>query len=351
MKLNTSVFALTALAATIGVGVASDADMHAAGSAVLVEVNGNNLTLADLEQRRPAGMFQARTNYYESQRKLIEGLVDDFLLEQQAKKEGVTVTELLDRHVDKTIAKDPPEETLRVYYEGIDTTESYDALHDKIVDAIRQRRLARAKNAYLQTLRAQASMIIRMAPPRAPITMTNVPVRGSASASVTLLEFADYECPYCQQIQPVLERIEKEYSGKLAFAYKDYPLNMHPNAPKAAEAAHCAGSQGKYWQYHDAILANKQLDLASLKKYARDLKLDTAAFDTCLDSGQKAATVKTNLAEATGLGLSGTPTLFVNGRYVSGELSYERIRSVIAEELSAVEGNGGAAKASAPKNE
>jgi protein-disulfide isomerase len=210
--------------------------------------------------------------------------------------------------------------------------------------------LAKAKNTYLQSLRAQAPMIIRLAPPSAPISMKDVPVRGPSSAAITLLEFADYECPYCQQIQPILERIEKEYKGKLAFAYKDYPLPMHPNAQKAAEAAHCAGSQSKYWEYHDAMLANRQLDLMSLKKYARDVKLDTAAFDTCLDSGQQAGTVKTNLTEAQALGLSGTPTLFVNNRYISGDLTYERLRSLIVEELSAIEMSAGPTANPAPRN-
>lgn len=351
MRLITTVFALSIVGAINGIATASDADMHADSSVVLAEVNGNKLTLADLEQKRAAGMFQARTNYYEAQRKLIESLVDESLLEQRAKKEGLTVEELLDRHVDKAIAKDPPEESLRVYYEGIDTTESYEVMRSKIIDAIRQRRLAKAKNAYVQSLRAQAPMIIRMAPPRAPIAMKNVPVRGAGSSPITMLEFADYECPYCQQIQPILDRIEQEFKGKLAFAYKDYPLPMHPNAQKAAEAAHCAGSQAKYWEYHDAMLTNKVLDLASLKRYARDLKLDTAAFDTCLDGGQKADVVKTNMTEAQGMGLQGTPTVFINGRYVSGELSYERIRNVIAEELSAIEGSVGSGKASARPNE
>jgi protein-disulfide isomerase len=126
---------------------------------------------------------------------------------------------------------------------------------------------------------------------------------------------------------------------------------MHQFAQKAAEAAHCAGDQSRYWEYHDALLANRALDLGSLKRYARDLKLDTAAFDTCLDKGQQAGTVKTNLTEAQNLGLQGTPTIFINGRYISGELTYERLRGVIAEELSAIEMSGSSAAASSPRNQ
>jgi protein-disulfide isomerase len=118
-------------------------------------------------------------------------------------------------------------------------------------------------------------------------------------------------------------------------AFKDFPLPMHPTAPKAAEAAHCAGAQGKYWEYHDVMFAKKQLDLASLKTYAGDLKLDTAAFSACLDKGQMAGLVNEQAAEAQGLALQGTPTFLINGRMVNGALSYEKLRDVIAEELSA----------------
>ena len=318
-------------------GAAPVAGVPSDGTAVLVEGGGLKLTLNDLEEKRPAAMFQARTNYYETERKAIEDLVEQSILDEQAKKEGVTVQQLLEKHVNSAIAKDPSDEALRVYYEGIDTTEPFESVRDKIVDALRQRRIAKAKAAYMQSLHAQNPMTIRLAPPHAPISMKDVAVRGSQGPGVTLVEFADFQCPYCQQIQPSLTKIEAEFKGKVAFAYKDYPLPMHPDAEKAAEASHCAAAQGKYWEYHDVLYANKQLDPPALKTYARDLKLDAKTFETCLDSGQMAGVVGTQNSEAQALGLQGTPTFFVNGRYVSGNVTYERLRSVISEELSAVE--------------
>jgi protein-disulfide isomerase len=198
--------------------------------------------------------------------------------------------------------------------------------------------MAKAKTAYVQSLRSQAPITLRLAPPRAPISMKDVAVRGVANPQVTLLEFADYECPYCQQVQPILAKIEAEFNGKVGFAYKDFPLPMHPDAQKAAEASHCAGAQGKYWEYHDLLFTSKQLDPAALKNHARDLKLDTKAFDTCLDTGEMAGVVKDQGSEAEALGISGTPSFFVNGRAVSGALTYEKLHAVIGEELSAVSG-------------
>ena len=330
--------AASALAAVYCLAAAgADGDTTPAANAVVIEVNGVSLTMADVEQRRPSALFQARTSYYEAQRKTIEEVADEVLLEQQARKEGLTVAQLLEKHVNSVLPKDPSDEALHVYYEGVETTEPYEKVRDQIIDSLRQRRTAKAKTAYLQSLRSQAHVIIRLAPQRAPISMKGVPVRGAEAARITLLEFADYECPYCQQIRPVLERIEAEYKGTLAFAYKDYPLAMHPNAQKAAEAAHCAGAQSKFWEYHDMLGGGKSLDPSALKGYARELKLDAAAFDKCLDGGEKSELVKTQLSEAQALGLQGTPTLFVNGRYISGALTYERVRSVITEELSSMD--------------
>ncbi len=334
--------ALAMFAAAFSVfGADPVADAPSDSAVVLVEGSGIKLTLKDLEDSRAAAMFQARTNYYETERKAVEDLVEQSLLDQQAKKEGLTVKELLDRHVNSVIAKDPSDEALRVYYEGVDTTEPFEAVRGKIVDALRQRRIAKAKAAYMQALHAQNPLTILLEPPRAPISMKDVAVRGTEGTGVTLLEFADFQCPYCQQIQPSLDKIEAEYKGKVSFAYKDYPLPMHAEAEKAAEAAHCAGAQGKYWDYHDVLFAKKQLDQPTLKSYARDLKLDTKEFATCLDSGQMAGVVGAQNAEAQALGVQGTPTFFVNGRYVSGNVTYERLKSVINEELSAVEARAG----------
>lgn len=310
------------------------ADPQPANPAV-VEINGKTLHLSDVEERYPDALFQARTTYYETERRVIDQLIDQYLLEEQARKENVTVDQLLEKHVNTAIVKEPSEEALRVYYEGVDSTESFEALRSKIVDAIHDRRIAKAKTAYIAGLRTSAKILLRLPPPRAPLSMTDTPSRGPATAQVTLLEYADYECPYCQQIQPALNKIEQEFKGTVAFAYKDFPLNIHSNAEKAAEGSQCARLQGKYWEYHDLLASTKQLDPAALKAHARTLHLDTAAFDKCIDGGETADTVKAFQKEAEKLGVQGTPTFFVNGRAITGNVNYDKLRAVIEEELSA----------------
>jgi protein-disulfide isomerase len=302
---------------------------------VLVEIDGTKLTSADIERERPTALFHARNTFYEGEKKAILSFVDDYLLKRQAQRENVAVDQLLERHVNSLIAKDPPEDALRVYYEGVDTTEPYETVRGQIIAHIREVRLSKAKAAYLQSLRAQAKVELHLAPPRAEVATKEIPVRGTSNAPVTIVEYADYECPYCQQAEPIVRKVLDSYDGKVAFTYKDVPLPMHSHAQKASEAAQCAGDQGKFWEFHDLLYSSRQLEISQLKLDARELKLDGEVFDKCLDSDQKLDRVKSQLSEGQSLGLEGTPSFFVNGRFVRGNLSYDEWRRLIDEEIAA----------------
>jgi protein-disulfide isomerase len=332
--------ALLSLYMTVGLVAAADngpsGDSGSSTPTPIVEIDGIKLTLGDFEEKRPGGLFQARNNFYDAERKAVDEFVNDYLLQREAQKENITVAQLLERHVNSAGFKAPSEETLRVYYEGVDTTEPFENVRDKIIEAIRTRRLARAKSAYLQSLRGSAKVVFKLDPPRAPISLKDTPVRGKPDAPVMLVEFADYECPYCQQIQPVVEKLIADYSGRVAFAFKDFPLPMHTHAQQAAEAARCAGTQGKYWEFHDQLFANHQYDTVKLKEIAKGLRLDDKTFNNCLDSGQQAEAVKEHFAESQVLGLPGTPAFFVNGRLINpnGNVSYDTLRQLVDEELA-----------------
>ena len=302
--------------------------------AILVEIDGTRISAAEFNRKKPGALFQAQIALYETQRKALDAFVDEYLLERQAKKENVTVAELLKLHVESGIEKDPSEEVLKVYYEGVDSNEPFETAKEKIREYIRQRRVAKAKAAYMQSLRSEAKIAFRLEPPRAKISLKDTPTRGVPGAPVTLVEFADFECPYCQVVHPHLAKLRGDFGDKLALAFKDLPLPNHANAQKAAEAAHCSGAQGKYWEYHDLLFEKKQFDMAKLKEYARGLNLNGDAFDKCLDSGAQAGRVKKDLAEAQEMAIPGTPAFFVNGRFISAAASYEVLRNAIQEELS-----------------
>ena len=149
------------------------------------------------------------------------------------------------------IPKDPPEEMLRLYYEVINPKETYENVRGQLVDRLRTIRTAKVKAAYLQSLHSKAKVTLGLEVPRVEISVKNAALRGSADAPIMLVEYADYECPYCQQVQPAIDKVISEYKGKVALVFKDTPLPMHANAAKAAEASRCAESQGKFWEYHD----------------------------------------------------------------------------------------------------
>jgi protein-disulfide isomerase len=335
MKLSLTLSLIPLVVCALSTARASDTGTPS-GSTVVVDIDGVKLTADDVEQKLPGRLLQARATYYQTERKTVDEFIEAYLLDRAAKAENLTVDALLERHVNSAIAKDPSEETLRIYYEVVNTAEPYEKIRPQIVERIRQVRIAKLKAAYVESLRAKSNVAILLPAPRAKVSLNGAPIRGTADAPVVLVEYADYECPYCQMVQPTLDKVLGDYKGKVAFAFKDVPLPMHANAVKAAEATRCAQAQGKYWEYHDLLFSSRLVEPAKLKEHARTLKLDGAAFDQCLDSGAKSDAIKTALNEAQDLGLNSTPSFFINGRFTQGNLSYEQLRQIIEEELALV---------------
>ncbi len=346
MKVSRVLVGLLSVAAFAGCSVC--AGQQAKDKDVVAVINNVPITQTDLEQHQAAKLLKARDQYFVAERDALNQLIDDNLLEAQARKEGASVDELLERHVESQV-KDPTEDQLQVYYEGLQTETPYADARPKIVDTIHKLRAEKARAEYLKSLRSAANVQFMLMPPTADVALGDAPARGPRDASVTIIEFADYECPYCQKIHPELKQLEQEFHGQVVFAFKDYPLSMHKHAEKAAEAARCAGRQGKFWEYHDALFEGKNgLDVSVLKVDARTVGLDGAAFDACIDSGAEAAGVKQDIEEGSHLGLTGTPTIFVNKHLFSGTTSYAVLRDMVVEQLALAPPRAKAASVTAP---
>lgn len=300
---------------------------------VVARVSGADLTLSDLQQFEGGKLLQAEFQYYLNERKALEELIDNRLLADEARKKGIPLEQLLETEVYKNV-KDPTEDQLEVYYEGLDTQDSFQSVHDDVLQHIRELRRGKARAAYVEQLRKQAEIHIELLPPSAQVDIAKAYARGSAGAPVVLVEFADYQCPYCQKVNTQIQQLKKEYGDKLTVVYKDFPLPMHHGSEKAAEASRCAGEQGKFWEYHDVLFYSKLTELDALKEHARVLKLDGDRFDTCLDSGAEAAAVKKDLDEAKSLGLTGTPSFFVNGHFFSGVVDYAALKDIVNQQLN-----------------
>lgn len=175
-------------------------------------------------------------------------------------------------------------------------------------------------------------------PEKVEVSIDDDAVKGDKNAKVTIVEFSDFQCPYCGRFAlQTLPSIRKDYvdTGKVKIVFRDFPLSFHENAQKASEAAECAGEQGKYWEMHDKLFQNQQaLDVESLKKYAKEIGLDTAKFNNCLDSGSMASEVKKDFNDGVAYGVTGTPSFFINGQKIVGAQPYEVFKQIIDAELA-----------------
>lgn len=157
--------------------------------------------------------------------------------------------------------------------------------------------------------------------------------RGTDGAKVVIVEFSDFQCPYCAQAEPTIERLLREHAGKVKLVYRHYPLPMHENAFISAEASECAADAGKFWEMHDVMYANQQmLDAAGLKKLASQIGLDGNAFAACLQSGKYAEKVEKDMADGKLFGVQATPTFFIGGQMFEGA-PYDKMKAAIEEEL------------------
>jgi protein-disulfide isomerase len=324
---------ITMLGLGLALGIISNVAVAQDPSTVVAEVGNQKLTAGELQEKEAGKLLQASYKYYLAERDALNQLIDQQVLEMQAAKESLTVDELIKKHVTVSV-KDPTEDQIKFYYEGLSSEEPYETVRGKILDAVREMRTSKAKADYVASLRDQFGVVVELGQPSAQVDIADAYRLGPKDAPVQLIEFGDYECPYCQKAHIELRRLRDQFGDKVALVYKDFPLPMHASSQKAAEAARCAGVQGKFWEFHDALFETHKLQPADLKEEARTLKLDGARFDQCLDSGEQAAAVKKDLEQSKRLGLTGTPAFFANGHFMSGAVSYSKLRETVEQQLS-----------------
>jgi protein-disulfide isomerase len=198
---------------------------------------------------------------------------------------------------------------------------------------MRRQQTAKRMSELVDGLRAAGGVRVLIEPPRAPVTTTG-PSRGKENAPVTIVAYSDYECMFCGRSLDTMKKLEQKYGDNVRIVHRDFPLASHRGAPRAAEAAHCAGEQGKFWEIHEKLFANTGgIDDADIRKAANDVALDMRAFETCLSSGKHTETWKAARDEGNRVGVSSTPTFFINGRMLLGAVAYEQFARIIDEEL------------------
>ncbi len=306
----------------------------------LAEVDGTVITQAEIDKSAGKQLQGLRQQLYQLERQKLEEYIGATLLTKAAKERGVSVATVLDQEVNKKVSPVSEDEIKSFYEKNKERIRvELDKVHDQIAEYLRQQRIAERKSEYFKTLRAKATITTYLKPPpirRVDVLIKGAPSKGDVRAPVKIVKFEDFQCPFCKAVQPTLAELMKKYEGKVRIFHKDLPLNeIHPKAELAAEAARCAGDQGKYWQYHDTLYTNApKLSPADLKAYAKEAGLDTPSFDQCLESGKHKAGVQQDLKEGAKLGLTGTPSFFINGREISGAQPLEKFSAIVDDELA-----------------
>jgi protein-disulfide isomerase len=322
--------------------VVKGADVNAATLApatVLATVAGKPITAAMIDERLRPVVYKLRMSTYLLEKGALDQAINNLLLLAEATRRNVAPEVIVRSEVSEKTHQPTEAEIAKFYNEHQNNIPgTLDALRSRIVSYLQDQEQKELEDALAERLRKQANirMLLVEPPPLVQtISVDDDPARGDATAPVTLVEFTDFQCPSCAAMQPVLDEVLKSYGNKVRFVVRDFPLNAHANARKAAEAANAANAQGKFWEYAVTLFKHQNaLDVPSLKKYASDLGLNRAVFDAALDSGKYSAEVRHDLDDGEKYGIDGTPAIFINGVALT-ELSAEGLRAAIDKALAA----------------
>ena len=308
----------------------------AAGSGeVLAVVNGKPITDAEVRQSA-ADQFKALEREYQTQtRTLLESSLDqaiqERLLETEAAARGVAKEAVLAELKPAAVT----DAEVDAFYEQnkAQIPRPKEQVAAQIKSYLEQQGGQKAQQDFYGKLKDKYKVEYKMEPIRVEVAATG-PTRGPANAPVTIVEFSDFQCPFCSRLIPTMKQVEEKYGDKVRVVFRQFPLSFHQNAQKAAEASLCASDQGKFWEMHDAMFANQNsLEVAQLKAKAAELGLKAEEFNSCVDSGKHAAAIQADMKDGSAAGVSGTPAIFINGRFINGAVPFEQIATVIDDEL------------------
>jgi protein-disulfide isomerase len=319
-----------------------------AESLVVATIGKQEITSQDLEARTATKVNAEQREYELRIRQLslshergrreyeeheLAALVDERVLALEAKARRTTPEALM---LAGSHAPETTDAQVQAFYDSQRTqiNQPFELVAPKIRAYLQKGATEAARRQYLAVLRTKYHAQITLEPLRTQVVGYG-PERGPADAPVTIVEFSDFQCPFCGRFEPVVSQVMAEYPRQVRLIYRNYPLTtMHPDAQKAAEGAQCARDQGKFWEMHDLLFAEQtSLSVDALKEKARRLGLDTTAFNDCLDSGKARETIAADVRVGDELGITGTPASFVNGRFAGGAVTESELKDLIDDEL------------------
>jgi protein-disulfide isomerase len=305
------------------------------GGEVVATVNGTPIYASELPIQ--AKLASLKRQEYDAKVQAARELAAKKIVEKAAQAKGQTVDQFLAAEVDNKV-KDPSEDELRGFYlaKQSEFGASFESAREQVRQSYRNLKLNQLRQTVGQQIFKDADIRILLAPPRNEIDFGTGPQRGASKAPVTIVEFSDFQCPYCKGALPVLKQVTEKYGDKVQFMFKDFPLNdIHPQAQAAAEVAHCAEEQGRFWEYHDALFGiAPNFDAAHFMALAAQVGIkDGEAFKVCMESRKYKGRVEQDTSLGQTLGVDGTPMFFINGIALSGAAPMGDFEKIIDGEL------------------
>jgi protein-disulfide isomerase len=363
LRLLSAAFGVTLVSALVGVGCVqnkaaapapgapktscAEASLALGDDAVVGSFDGKTLTYKDLGDDVKKAEKKALHQYCDAvasaRRIALENHVTDTLVQAEAAKAGVEKDAWMKAEIDKRVPE-PSDADIQAFYDGQkakmgDQLPPLEMVRAQVVSFLKREKAEAAVDDVIGTLLKNAKLERRLPDVRSPpVPLDNdaqTPVKGKAGAKVRLVEFADFQCPYCSRAAETVKQLAAKYGDRVEFSYRHFPLrSIHPDAQRASEIAMCAGEQGKFWEAHDALYAHQEtLDEASAKRFVVEAGTDAAKLDECLAAGRGTKMVETDVKAGELAGLEGTPSFFINGRAFTGNPSVSGLSQALDEEL------------------
>jgi protein-disulfide isomerase len=313
-----------------------------APSDVVATVGSTSITLSDVDDKalqQSAGNFgsmKLSQALYEARRAAVDDLIANALLDQEAKARGLDRSALVEQEITSKVTAVNDTDISTWYQQNQARVQGtpLEQVRQPIRAYLTQERMEVARQQYLDALKGKTRVRVLLEVPRQTVAAANGAAKGPATAPIEVIEFSDFQCPYCQRANPTVAQVLNTYGDRIRFVYRHFPLGNHPNAKPAAEASQCAAEQGKFWEYHDALFANpSKLADADLKQRAAELGLDAGKFNACVDTHKYKTHVEADMKAGEEAGVNGTPAFFINGRMISGAQPFDAFKRVIDEEL------------------
>jgi protein-disulfide isomerase len=307
---------------------------------VLAVVDGAPITAAEVAAKGGAPLAKLQEQIYTMQRAQLESLVDERLLSREAAKRGITLDALTQAEITTRVEPVTTADASAFYEANKERLQggTFAALQPQIKTHLTSQRLTTRRREFVASLREKAAISMFLEAPepfRSEVPITGAPVRGNPNAPVTIVEFSDFHCAFCRRAHPVIQELLAKYGDQIRLVYKDMPLdNLHPSARAASEAGLCANAQGKFWEFHDKLFASgPDSSPATLNRLAQEVGIDVAPFEACYKERRFKAQVEASVQSGSRLGVTGTPTFFINGRTLTGALPLASFVQVVDEEL------------------